>query len=216
MLLFSLLLLTGACWSAPRRAYYRPMGEPVQRAIASWGDEGPGWRMEARCQGSYMNQVDGRTLCSMHLQLVMARPARTELMLPLEFVTLDLISADGVRTLALSEAWAGSVQLEGLMEVDAWSRRSLDLFFDDDESDGEPPSAVRLRWRHVADERSGMHDCSFALVPLGEAAGPLDVPPSDFEFGYRDGWYFPGLGELGPRALVESPIPRRHFVFHSP
>jgi hypothetical protein len=217
LLLLFLLLGSVGCWSAPRRAYYRPLGEPVSRDIQACDDEGPGWRFELRCQGSYLNDVEGAQVRTVHVQVDVSRTARNELRVPLADVRLDLLGGEqGPRTLELGEAWTGRDPVSGSLEVGSWSRLAADLFFDDTQTDEPPAEAVRVRWRHLADGEATWHDCTFALVPLDAPGGPVDRPPSDRAFAYRDGWYMPGLGTLGRRFLVDPEARRRHHVFHSP
>ena len=218
-LLACLVLLLGCagCSTPTSRDYYAPLGVPAAREIASELDVDRAWRVETRCQGSYGNVVAGRSVRTIHLQLEVTCTAPRPMVVPLVDVSLELIDELGrSRQLALSEAWSGSSEITGELIVNAFSRQPLDFFFDEPRPLPAEAQLVRLRWRHRDGDRWRHHDCQFQRVAEGDPRGPTERPPADLRYGYRDGWYMSGLGDLGRRRIVKTPEQRSHYVFHTP
>lgn len=214
-LLLSLALVAG-CSSASRRSYYLPLGEAVSAQATASSDSSAGrYSVRATCQGSYLNHVEGAPRRSVHLQLELTRPSSSALELPLESLDLQRLGDRGWVPVPLAEVWAGDRKVLGTYVVDPWAVRSLDLFFDEAADVGEAGHVVRLRFRVRDALGSTALDISFARVDPDDPGGPHDRLPSDKAFGYRDGWYLPGAGDLGARALLPKQGVRSHYVFHA-
>lgn len=217
------LSFAAACSSPPPREYYVPLGLPVAPQLQVCGERAAGWRFELRCQGTYLNTVGGLPRRTLHLQFDVWRPSSRPLGLPLDEVLVTLAGSDDgpdldpPSRLPLTEAWSGVQPVTGEVIVEPWSLRTFDLFFDDPDLLRPPADTVRVRWRHRGDGAGPTyHECAFQRIAGDHPLRPADRAPADRAFGYADGWYMPGLGSLGPRALVQSQEQRSHYVFHSP
>ena len=220
--LVALLLLTVACGAPGQRAEYAPVGLLAQDSLTEWTEEGPLAAFAVRCQGRYFNEVDGDRVATVHLQLLATRTSSLPMTVPLEDLRLTLERPDEPPLeLRPAQAWSGQEPLPERLTVPAWSRRVTDLFFDEPDDEGPEPLALRLRFVHVElDELERPlrrhHECQFFLLdeddPRRGAAHAVD----DRSFGYRDGHYFPGQGELGPRRLRDTDEVRLFYVFHEP
>jgi hypothetical protein len=210
------LLLLAACTAAPPRGWYRPAGAPPVEGPGAHVEQDAGTQVLARCQGVYQNQVDGRRTATVHVQLEVARTAGSDLVLPRAELAVDVRPAGGgpPQALALSEAFAGPQREPGDLRVPGWTRRPFDLFFDAPGLlDGGPPDSLLLRWELRADGAATPGQCEFARVPPDDPFSPERLPPADASFGYRSGWYLPGV-RLGERRLRASGEQRLHHLFH--
>lgn len=216
--LVCVLLTCCACAAPPPRGWYRPAGAPPGPGPGAHVEQGPLLQLTARCQGVYENVVDGRRSASVHVQLEVARTGASELSLPRAALSVDVRPAAGGprQRQALSAAWCGSERAEGDLAVPGWTRRPFDLFFDDPALlEGGPPASLLLCWEARVDGVPVPGQCEFALLPDDAPDSPAALPPADAAFGYRDGWYLPGV-RLGERRLRTRGEQRLHHVFHEP
>lgn len=210
------LLLAPGCGATLRRAYYAPLGQATAPTLGRCEHAEAGWRVSVACQGVYLNRVDGKPVRTVHFQLDLLRSSPEPLELPLEDLTLHELTLQGWSELALGEAWSGPRRASESVALEPWSARSLDLFFDGAPEDALPAVALRLRFKLGRGDGATHIDCTFRRVADGDPSGPLDRPPRDRLHGYRDGWYLPGLGDLGSRGLRDPYASRSHHVFHAP
>ncbi|MCB9898828.1 MAG: hypothetical protein H6825_12560 [Planctomycetes bacterium] len=215
----ALTLLACAGCAAAERGFYAPVGAAESPSLVHWTEGRPDELVfEVACQGSYLNQVAGRPARTMHVQLEVLRPREGAVTLALDALRLTLQPADGGAPIDLlpSEAWWGDERLERALRIPGWSRRAFDLFFDDPDAESAPPALARLRWTWQAGGDTGYGDCQFRRIPAGGPGQPSLDPLGDAAFGYRDGFYMPIEGDLGPRALQKGVEVREHYVFHDP
>lgn len=214
--LIAALLLLAGCAAAPPRGYYRPAGAAPVEGPGAHVEQDAGSQVLARCQGVYANQVHGRRTATVHVQLEVARTAGGDLLVPRGSLVVDVRPAAGgpPAALAVSEAFAGGKHVPGDLLVPGWTRRPFDLFFDAPGLlDAGPPGSLLLRWELRADGAATPGQCEFERVPPDDPFSPERLPPADAAFGYRSGWYLPGV-RLGERRLRTSGEQRLHHLFH--
>lgn len=210
------LLLLAACTAAPPRGYYRPAGAPPAEGPGAHVEQDAGNQVLVRCQGVYQNEVDGRRTATVHVQFELARTASSDVALPRGELVVDVRPAGGgsAEALVLGEAFAGQKHVTGDLLVTGWTRRPFDLFFDAPWLlDGGPPDSLLLRWVLRADGAAVPGQCEFVRVPPDDPFSPEQLPPADAAFGFRSGWYLPGV-RLGERRLRTSGEQRLHHLFH--
>jgi hypothetical protein len=214
-----LALLAAACTAAPERGYYAPTGASLGEALVAYREESREAVIDVRCQGAYVNTVQGRDVLTIHLQLDVARPRSGELRFPRGDLAVDIAGPPGEPRLSLplGEAWSKREPLAGDPTVEAWTRRPFDLFFDaPDDLDGHVPDDLVVRWTARAGGQPVYGQCQFVRIPPDHLLAPSSDPIADPAFGLRDGYYLPGALKLGRRALRSSSEERLHYVFHSP
>ncbi len=212
------LLLLAACTVAPPRGWYRPAGAPPAEGPGAHVEQDAGTQVEARCQGVYVNVVDGRRTASVHVQLEVARTAGSDVTLPRAALEVHVRLATGgpPAALALSEVFGGPRHEPDDLAVSGWTRRAFDLFFDAPGLlDDGPPDSLLLRWELRADGAATPGQCEFVRVPADDPFSPERLAPADEAFGYRSGWYLPSV-PLGERRLRTSGEQRLHHLFHEP
>ncbi len=214
----ALALLAVACATPAPRCYYGPVGAEFGDTIGSWSFENKREAFIVRCQGSYLNEVDGRTVRTVHLQLTATRTHGESMTLPLEGLILDDPDpASSAPALQVSEVWQGPERLSGALVVLPWSRRVVDMFFDAPSSASEPSEFLRLRFsQREADGQLQLYECQFFQLAADDPRRPGGEALHDPEYGYRDGYYFPGWGELGERRLRSADEVRLFHLFHDP
>ncbi|GJM21216.1 MAG: hypothetical protein DHS20C15_11310 [Planctomycetota bacterium] len=207
-----------ACAGGEARRYYAPVELNFAGANKAWEAEFEGTTFRLRCQGAYLNEVAGRTQRTVHMQLEVTRSRDGDLRLRQSDLKLDVgdHAAQRVRELRPAEVWHGRNQLAGSLEVRAWSRRAFDLFFDEDPEQAFEPAFLRLRWRWTTLGEEDYADCSFRRLADDNPALPAKLSSAQLKFGVADGFYLPGYGELGRRALRPSEEERQHYLFHAP
>lgn len=209
-----------ACAGGEARRYYAPVELDFVGPNDAWELDREGTTFRVRSQGSYLNEVGGRTRRTVHLQLEVTRSRDGDLRLRQDDLRLDLGDAGAarVRELRPTEVWHGRNQLAGALEVRAWSRRAFDLFFDEDPEQPFEPAFLRLRWRWTTLAVEHFADCAFRRLPDDHPGLPAKLAPAMLPFGVADGFYFPGYGELGRRRLREpaQQEERQHYLFHAP
>lgn len=212
-------MLMVACAAPTPRVYYGPVGTEFGDTIGEWSFENERESFLVRCQGSYLNQVAGRRVRTLHLQLVATRTTGEALTLPLSSLVVDVLGAAGAvpEPLSASEVWMGSERLVGALIVPGWSRRAVDIFFDDPLLGGGPAELLRLRFsQREPDGRLQLYECQFFPLADDDPRRPGDQELHDPGFGYRDGYYYPGWGELGERRLRTADEVRLFHLFHDP
>jgi hypothetical protein len=215
----ALLGLLAACSAPAARGYYAPAGVELGATLASHREESSEAVLDVRCQGAYLNRVNGAEALTVHVQLDATRPRPGELRLFRDRIVADVrLSPDAPRvTLPLSEAWSRRQRIEGDLVVPAWSLRPFDLFFDASElAQAAPPESVVVRWEGEAAGAPVAGQCLFERIPEGDPRLPGDEPTGDLAFGMRAGYYLPGQVKLGHRALLPSDEERLHYIFHDP
>jgi hypothetical protein len=207
-----------ACFAPPDRAYFAPDGVEYGDSIATHRVERREAHVLARCQGAYVNEVDGRDVLTVHMQLEVMRPRSGELRLTREDLLLDVTHAVGVphEELSLTEAWSGRQPVAGDLVVPSWARRPFDLFFDTTPDDGALPEQVLLRWIGRAGNDRVVGQVLFRRIQPTDPRAPSDEPIGDTSFGLRNGYYLPGRMHMRERGLRESAEERMHYVFHDP
>lgn len=208
-----------ACFTPPDRAYFAPAGIEFGDTISSYRVERPDAHVLARCQGAYVNEVDGRDVLTVHVQLEVTRPRSGELRLTREDLELDIaFGAGGVREeLDLTDAWSGRQQVVGDLVVPSWSRRPFDLFFDAPvDALGKLPEQVLVRWIGRAGGDRVVGQCLFRRISPADPRAPSEDPIGDASFGLRNGYYLPGRMHMRERGLRASAEERMHYVFHDP
>ncbi|MFT7465094.1 MAG: hypothetical protein ACI9EF_003457 [Pseudohongiellaceae bacterium] len=213
--LLAISILAVACAAPPSRDYYGPVGVDFGDTIGSWEFENESESFQVRCQGSYLNTVDGQVVRTVHLQLTATRTHGEPLMLSLEDIVLKLLGTGPTITLPVSAIWDGSEQIVGALVVPPWSRRVVDLFFDSVRTAEADLLRLHLRQRE-ADGRLQLYECQFFLLEEDDPRRPGDEALHDPDFGYRDGYYFPGWGDLGERRLRTADQVRLFHLFHDP
>jgi len=220
--LSAIALLAVACASQPPRAYYGPVGADFGGTIGEWSHEDEQATFEVRCQGYYLNEVDGRLVCTVHLQLSAARTTGEPLILPLPFLSVDVLRDDGLphQALDVTEVWERDRRLNGALVVPGWSRRAIDMFFDAPETGDAPPELLRLRFGKLdADGSLRILECQFFRLADDDPRRPQGRRFADPGHGYLNGYYLPGWGDLGERKLrrLRSEDKLRPFhLFHEP
>ncbi len=208
----------GAC-SVPDRGYYAPEGLPYGETLGAYTEESADALLDVRCQGAYVDMVDGRDVLTVHVQLDVARPRSGDLVFPRDAVFVDVERPGGgpAVELSLAEAWSGREPVAGDLVVRPFERRPFDLFFDAPDLVAEGvPAAVLMRWSARGSARMITGQTRFVRIPPGDPRAPSDEPTADQEFGMRNGYYLPGRVALGPRALQPSREERQHYIFHDP
>jgi hypothetical protein len=208
-----------ACFAPPDRAYFAPDGSEFGDSIASHRVERPDAHVLARCQGAYVNEVDGRDVLTVHVQLVVMRPRSGELRLTREDLAADVTDDADVPHVALSltEAWSGRQPVSGDLVVPSWARRPFDLFFDTaPDAEGALPEEILLRWIGRAGGERVVGQVLFRRIPPTDSRAPSEEPIGDTSFGLRNGYYLPGRMHMRERGLRESAEERMHYVFHDP
>jgi hypothetical protein len=212
-------LAAGGCTLAPQRGYYVPDGQQIGATLVPYREASDDARIDLRCQGAYVNHVDGRQVLTVHLQFDVARPRSGELRFAREDLAVDVGTGPGQPHLRLPlvEVWSKRERVPGTLVVLPWGRRSFDLFFDaDDILDGHVPEDVLVRWTAQAAGEPVEGQVRFVRIPPQNPLAPSDEPLADVSFGMRDGYYMPGRLVLGERRLQPSIEERTHYVFHTP
>jgi hypothetical protein len=223
----ALLAATG-CGTTVERGYYAPLGVGVSSSIAVLQDKRPDLIIDVKCQGVYMNTVDGEDTRTAHLQLDITRTSASQLLFSVDGFRLDCISEvseagpdEDVEvledaTLTPHEVWSRRTRLHQTVLVNPWSNRSLDLFFDFADEDQPIPAILRFRWRAESGTGWSYGDYQFLRIPVDDPDIPAKLADTDKQFGVRNGYYFPGYGVLGSRHLRDSVEARPHYLFHAP
>lgn len=226
-LCLGLLAVTG-CGTIAERGYYAPLGATLTASIGVLQDKRPDLIVDVKCQGVYLNTVDGEETRTAHLQMDITRTSAQQLLFPADGFRLDCISqepeqgagggAPAVQAVTLTphEIWSRRTRMHGTVLVNPWSNRSLDLFFDFTDVDLPIPDVLRFRWRAESDAGWAFGDYQFLRIAADDPAIPPALAASDKQFGVRNGYYFPGYGVLGPRGLRDSVEARPHYLFHAP
>ncbi len=215
----------GGCSSPAERGYYSPCGQPLRRAIGSHREQARRVALEVRCQGVYVNEVEGDELRTVHLQLELVAVSSRDVVLERDRLVVDLhgLAPGGddeppavrVSSLALAEAWAGKERQREDLVAPGFGRRAFDLFFDMPDTLGRPlPVAVLFRWGGASGEMPIVGQARFVRIPPGDPLEPAAEMVGDPSFGMRDGYYLPGHVDLGQRQLVPSEEQRLHYLFH--
>lgn len=208
-----------ACSGIPPRGYYAPAGVALGPSLPAYREQSDDAVIDMRCQGAYVDEVDGNDVLTVHLQLDVARPRSGELLFAPAAFEVDLAGAPGDprKSLRLSEAWSKREQLEGSLVVEPWTRRSFDLFFDaQSDDDGSIPDRLLVRWTAEADGQMLDGQTLFRRIRDDEPNAPSPEPITDLAFGMRNGYYLPGQLRLGERKLRPSTEERLHYIFHHP
>ncbi len=211
--------MAAGCALAPDRGYYAPEGRPLQTTLLAYREESDEAKIDLRCQGAYVNRVDGERVLTVHLQLDVARPRSGELRFAREDLAVDVGLGPGQPhlRLPLAEVWSRREPVPGSLTVMPWSRRTFDLFFDaEDDLDGHVPEDVLVRWTARAGSEPVQGQARFVRIPPQDPLAPSDEALADLSFGMRDGYYMPGRLFLGERRLQPSTEERMHYVFHAP
>jgi hypothetical protein len=212
-------LAGGGCALAPERGYYAPEGRPLAVTLVPYREESDDAKVDLRCQGAYVNRVQGRQVLTVHLQLDVARPRSGELRFAREDLAVDIGMGAGQPhlRLAVSEVWSKREPVPGSLVVVPWGRRSFDLFFDaPDDLAGHVPEDILVRWMALAGGVPVEGQARFVRIPPQDPLAPADETLADMAFGMRDGYYMPGRLSLGERRLQASIEERTHYVFHAP
>lgn len=212
-------LAAGGCTLAPDRGYYAPEGQPLGTTLVPYHEESDDAKIDLRCQGAYVDRVDGERVLTVHLQLDVARPRSGELRFPRDGLAVDVGLGPGEPHLRLPlvDVWSRREPVPGALVVDPWRRRSFDLFFDAaDDLDGHVPGDVLVRWTAQAEGAPVEGQVRFVRIDPQDPLAPSDEPLADVSFGMRDGYYMPGRLFLGERRLQASTEERTHYVFHAP
>ena len=217
--LTSASLALAGCTLAPPRGYYVPAGVALGPSLVAYREHSDDAVIDVRCQGAYVNEVDGEEVLTVHLQLDVARPRSGELAFPQADFEVDLSSAPGDprESLRLTEAWSKRERVTGPLVVSPWTRRPFDLFFDaSSDDDGTIPDRLLVRWRAQAGSQVLDGQALFRRIREDEADAPSEEPIGDVAFGMRNGYYLPGDLALGARELRPSTEERMHYIFHEP
>ncbi len=220
----SWLLLAAGCAHTVERGYYAPVDVPAVGGLGVLRQERDGIILDVACQGVYLDTVDGVKVRTTHLQLDVTRTRPTQVLFPVDGLRVDFIYGPGsdgddarpnVR-LDPAEVWTRKSVVHDAVLVNPWSNKSLDVFFDHPDPGLPIPPVVRFRWRADAPDGSTYGDVRFLRILEDDPRHPAPLPSSDKAFGVRDGYYFPGHGDLGVRRLRDSVEARRHYLFHDP
>ena len=205
--------------SIPPRGYYVPEGVAFGDALVPYNERSTDAILDARCQGVYVNSVDGHEVLTVHVQLDVERPRAGDLVVPRDAVVVALQPAEGGPALEvpLAQAWTRREPVAGDLVVPSWSLRPFDLFFDSAElADAEIPVAVLLQWTARAGAQPFVGEARFVRIPDDDPRSPSTRRPADMSFGMVDGFYLPGRIALGARGLQPSREERLHYIFHQP
>jgi hypothetical protein len=212
-------LSLAGCTLAPPRGYYVPAGMELGPSLVAYREQSDDAVIDVRCQGVYVDKVDGEQLLTVHLQLDVARPRSGELRFPQAAFEVDLAAAPGDprAVLHLSEAWSKREKIMGPLVVSPWTRRPFDLFFDaTGDDDGTIPDRLLVRWSAEAGGQTLDGQALFRRIRDDEQYAPSPEPIADLAFGMRNGYYLPGDMRLGARELQPSTEERMHYIFHDP
>jgi hypothetical protein len=217
--LFAITLLAVGCASQPPREYYGPVGADFGETIGEWSHEDEQLSFHVRCQGYYLNEVDGRGVCTLHLQLTATCTSGDPLTLPLELLSIDVLGELGRphQLLPVSEVWECGRRLDEALVVPGWSRRAVDMFFDAAEFTGGAPELLRLRFgQRDIDGTLKIYECQFFRLAEDDPRRPDGRDLADPGHGYMRGYYLPGWGDLGERRLRSKDELRMFHMFHEP
>jgi hypothetical protein len=206
--------------SIPPRGYYVPEGVPYEDSLVPYNERSADAILDARCQGVYVNSVDGRDVLTVHVQLDVERIRSGDLVVPRDAVSVALEPPEGGPAIEvpLAEAWSRREPLPGDLVVPSWSLRPFDLFFDSEElADAEIiPETVLLQWSARAGAHMLVGEARYGRIPDDDPRSPSGKAAADKAFGMYNGYYLPGKVALGERELQPSREERLHYIFHEP
>jgi hypothetical protein len=212
-------LSVGGCALAPERGYFVPEGASLGPTLVPYREESDDAKIDIRCQGAYVNRVQGARVLTVHLQLDVARPRSGELRFSRQDLAVDIGTGPDQPhlRLPLAEVWSKREPVPGALVVVPWGRRSFDLFFDaPDDLQAHVPEDILVRWTAQAGGEPVEGQVRFVRIPPQDPLAPSDEALADVSFGMRDGYYMPGRLFLGERRLQASTEERTHYVFHAP